>query len=93
MDIINQQEIDELMQLGNDGGNKFDGDKARVDLVDPLFIESTANGMTYGAKKYGENNWRKGIKQSRIYGALLRHVFAYWLGTEIDEESGNHHLD
>lgn len=85
--------MSERPQLGSDGGDKFDGGKVRVDLVDPLFILSTANGMTHGAIKYGEHNWRGGIRQSRLYGALLRHLYAYWMREDIDPDSGNHHLD
>lgn len=82
-----------MTQLANDGGNKFDGGKNRVDLVDPMFIQGTANAMTFGATKYGDNNWRGGIKQSRLYGAILRHLFAYWLGETNDPESNLHPLD
>jgi hypothetical protein len=80
-------------QLKNDAGNKADGGKVRVDLVDPLLVESAANAMSFGAEKYGENNWRSGISQSRLYGALLRHIFAYWQREDQDPESGHSHLD
>lgn len=80
-------------ELGDDGGKKFDGGKVRVDLVDPLLVESAANAMSFGAEKYGEHNWRSGISQSRVYGALLRHIFAYWQGEDQDPESGLSHLD
>jgi hypothetical protein len=75
------------------GGLKYDGEKLRVDLVDPLFTEAVAKGLTYGAEKYGEHNWMEGIQFSRVYGALLRHLMAWYKGEEMDEESGNHHFD
>lgn len=74
-------------------GTKHDGGKLRVDLVDPMFVRATAAGLTFGANKYGDDNWRKGIQQSRVFGALLRHLYAYWEREERDPESGNHHLD
>jgi hypothetical protein len=78
-------------------GKKFDGDKARVDLVDPLLIESCANALGHGVEKYGEHNWRLGLKQSRVYGALIRHLGAYWKGENLDDNpidgSGLSHLD
>jgi hypothetical protein len=82
-----------MNQLKVDGGNKADGGKVRVDLVDPLLVESAANAMGFGAEKYGENNWRSGISQSRLYGALLRHIFSYWQREDQDPESGLSHLD
>jgi hypothetical protein len=59
-------------ELSKDGGNKFDGDKLRVDLIPVEAIEGIAGILTHGAKKYGDNNWREGIKFTRVYGAILR---------------------
>ena len=74
-------------------GLKYDADKLRVDLIDPWFLEATAKGLTFGAMKYGENNWLGGMQVSRCYGALLRHLLAWYLGEDIDPDSGNHHFD
>ena len=51
-----------------------------------------------GAKdwaKYSAGNWATGggFDHSRLYGALQRHLTAYWSGEDIDAESGNCHLD
>lgn len=40
----------------------------------------------------GKNNWRKGIAQSRLLGAALRHILAHMWGQDYDEESGLRHL-
>lgn len=80
-------------ELSNDGGNKFDGNgKLRTDLipVEPLLALSAI--LTHGAKKYDDNNWKKGIKFSRVYGALLRHLWAHWLGNYEDSDSGMPHI-
>ena len=79
-------------ELSNDGGNKFDGEKLRVDLLPPIGITSIADILTFGAKKYADNNWKKGIKFSRVYGALQRHLLAWYGGEEFDHESGLPHL-
>lgn len=42
-------------------------------------------------KQSGANNWQK-IKIERYYDALERHMNAFQLGEENDEESGMHHL-
>jgi hypothetical protein len=78
--------------LKDSPGTKLDGDKLRLDLIDPLFEAYTAMALGFGAKKYGDGNWLKGIQWSRIYGALRRHLRSWYLGEELDEESGNPHL-
>lgn len=73
-------------------GQKLDANKPMMELLDPSFLKGTADVLTYGAQKYAPNNWRGGIAQSRLYGALQRHLNAYWDGEDIDSESGLHHL-
>ena len=72
---------------------KHDGvGKSRVDLVNPEFITEIGYVLEYGANKYGENNWRKGFKWMRIYASTLRHLFAWAMDEDTDEESGFTHL-
>lgn len=73
-------------------GVKHDSGKIRMDLLSPIALEEIAKVMTFGAKKYGDNNWRGGIKWSRVLGALLRHVFAFIRGEDNDPETGISHL-
>ncbi len=74
---------------------KLDSKKLRIELIPPEFLFATARGMTYGAEKYAAGNWATGdgFDWSRLYGALQRHLNSFWSGEDIDEESGNHHLD
>jgi hypothetical protein len=72
---------------------KFDQDKPRMDLIDPLAIEGLASVLTFGAKKYAAHNWRGGLSYSRLVAALLRHLFAILRGERIDPESGLPHVD
>lgn len=51
-----------------------------------------ADVYTRGAKKYDDNNWRKGLKWSRILGAMMRHLLWYMAGEKYDPEDGQHHL-
>lgn len=73
-------------------GVKFDADKPRMDLLSPVALEEIAKVMTFGAKKYGDNNWRKGLAWSRVLGAALRHIFAFIRGEDVDRETGFSHL-
>jgi len=74
-------------------GMKYDGGKVRWDLLPFSALEEIAKVYTFGAKKYEDWNWYKGIKYSRCIAAMLRHLCAWWWGREqYDKESGCHHL-
>lgn len=48
--------------------------------------------MTYGAKKYADNNWRQATSWNRYYDAAMRHMVAWQQGEDVDE-SGFHPID
>ena len=70
---------------------KNDGEKNRLDLLQPDFIEAMGWVLTFGARKYSPDNWKKGTPE-RYRAALLRHTFAYLKGELLDPESGLPHL-
>lgn len=67
--------------------------KLRVDLVAPEMIEGLARVLTYGAKKYSDHNWAKGIPLMTSYAAAMRHLLAWASGIDRDEESGERHIE
>lgn len=73
-------------------GTKHDQDKPRLELISTIATIKKARVMGLGATKYGVDNWRKGLAWTRIAGALLRHIFAWLGGEDIDKESGESHL-
>lgn len=74
-------------------GKKFDDGKLRYDLVPPAVLKQLATVLTFGAKKYGANNWQTVPDASnRYYAAMMRHVEADRGGEVFDEESGLPHL-
>lgn len=81
-----------MSELKQDSGNKFDGEKVRTDLLSVQAMLGTAEILTMGARKYGDRNWEKGLSFFRVYGAILRHLWAWWLGEDLDKESGKNHL-
>lgn len=73
---------------------RYNQDKTRFDLIPSCFIREIAEVFTFGAKKYSPNNW-KGFtpeQQEEIKASLLRHIYAYLEGEELDPESGLSHL-
>lgn len=73
-------------------GKHFDEGKPRIDLVDTYAIEQLGHVLAFGAKKYGEHNWRGGILYLKLLGSALRHLFAFASGIDNDHESGLPHL-
>lgn len=73
---------------------KHDKDKPRMDLLDVYGLIGEAKAMTHGAKKYAAYNYLfgKGLEWHQPYAACLRHLTAWNMGEEIDEESGLSHL-
>jgi hypothetical protein len=74
-------------------GVKHDGEKPRLDLLPWGAVVACADVLTFGARKYGEDNWHRVPDGKRRYlAASLRHVIAYARGEWLDEESGLPHL-
>jgi len=73
-------------------GNKDDQGKVRYDLLPADALDQVARVLTYGAKKYGERHWERGIEYSRFYRAAMGCLLAWWRGEELVEESGLPHL-
>lgn len=76
----------------NSIGLKYDADKPSMELLDPYALEEMARVLGYGAKKYEEFNWKKGIEWGRVLGAVLRHTMAYMRGEDNDPETGINHM-
>jgi len=83
-------------------GVKKDEGKVRMDLLPPELLFAVAQILTFGAVKYADRNWELGMKWGRVFGALMRHLWAWWGGKgpttqsflfgELDEETKFSHL-
>lgn len=74
-------------------GEKKDEGKPRWELLAFDAIEGVVHILTFGAIKYAARNWERGIMYGRVYGAIMRHLTAWWRGENNDKESGRSHLD
>lgn len=73
-------------------GVKYDKDKLRFDLLSPYALEEIAKVLTFGANKYGDRNWEKGLMYSQLVAALYRHLNKFQQGKDVDEESNCQHM-
>jgi hypothetical protein len=71
---------------------KHDQQKNRLELIPPELITATGEILTFGADKYGDRDWERGMAWGRVYGALQRHLNAWWAGAACDPETGKTHL-
>ena len=73
-------------------GKKFDEDKLPWHLLPPDAVEEIVKVLHFGAGKYGDRNWEKGMAWHRPFAALMRHMWAWWRRDEADHETGLSHL-
>lgn len=69
-----------------------DEGKLRLDLIPPSLNEEVAKVLGFGAKKYSDNNWRKGMDWMKIYASIKRHLHEWEKCNDTDIESGLPHL-
>lgn len=63
--------------IRDDGGDEL---KGRYDLLPWNAIEAVAVHCQKGAKKYGENNVRKGLPAWSLYDSAMRHLNKWFRG-------------
>ena len=73
-------------------GRKHDAGKDPWHLLPWDAVRQVVAVLRFGASKYGDRNWESGIRYSRCYSALLRHMTAWWEGESRDPETGLSHL-
>jgi hypothetical protein len=89
LDVNDFQKAHDIIQ--NQAVN-YDSGKLRLDLIPPEVTVALALAFGYGAEKYSDDNWLKGMDWSRHIGSLERHLLDWKMGQTHDKESGNHHL-
>lgn len=75
-------------------GIKLDAGKTRWDLLPLRTMEEIVKVYTFGAEKYGDNNWQNlPDGYDRYKAAMFRHLVASEKGGgQLDNESGLPHL-
>tara|TARA_X000001388_G_scaffold48075_1_gene34438 strand:- start:26 stop:457 length:432 start_codon:yes stop_codon:yes gene_type:complete len=74
-------------------GIKHDSKKPKMNLLPPKAIVEVAKVLTFGAQKYGAENWKElEDLQNRYLAGALRHIFAHMDGEQLDPETGLSHM-
>ena len=73
-------------------GRKDDSGKLPWSLLPSDAVEEVVKVLGYGAKRYTERNWEKGVLYSRVFDAMMRHSWAWFRGENNDKDSGITHL-
>jgi len=81
-----------LAMTGSMGGTKLDQGKIRMELLPPELLFGVSEILSFGAEKYAVRDWEKGMSWSRVFGALMRHLWKWWGGEANDLETGKSHL-
>ena len=70
-------------------GVKYDSEKNRYDLIPADALDEIVKNLTYGSKKYSDENWRLvDNPEKRYFAAAQRHLWAWKRGEKIDPENG-----
>ena len=59
-------------------GTKYDTNKLGWDMLPYDALQEVVKVYQGGAAKYDRWNWAKGIKYSRIFSAMMRHLIDWW---------------
>ena len=73
-------------------GERFNKGKLRWSLVPFSSLAYLVEVLMFGAEKYSDHNWKKGLPFNEICESLIRHLTSFMEGEDMDPESGLHHL-
>jgi len=71
--------------------DRFNAGKTQWSMVDFKSMEDMVRVLEFGVNKYSRDNWKKGLKTTEIVDSMLRHIYAYLDGEDVDPESGINH--
>jgi hypothetical protein len=71
---------------------RYNTGKLRWSLVDFKSLEEMVKVLEFGAKKYDDDNWKKGLPYKEVCESAMRHLLAFMNGHTLDEETGLTHV-
>jgi hypothetical protein len=80
------------MKVTTEAGH-FDNGKPELQYILSMEgLEQIAAVGTFGARKYGQWNYKTGMPWLKLGGSLSRHLRAWLMGEDLDKESNLPHL-
>jgi len=79
-------------EVPEEHAKRYNKGKPRLGLIPPQIIEGLGYVLAFGAEKYDENNWKKGLTDEECLSSCLRHIMHFQKGENYDKESNIHHL-
>lgn len=77
----------------NQEAKHFDDNKPELQYILSMRgLYDVARVGTYGAKKYGQYNYKAGMPWMKLLGSCSRHLVSFILGEDLDYESALPHL-
>lgn len=71
---------------------RYNESKPRPTLFPVICYIHIIEILEFGAKKYSDNNWKKGLTYKSCLDSLERHLIKFKLGEDRDKESGFLHI-
>jgi hypothetical protein len=84
--------INHTLTMSNNQGLRFNTGKLKWSLVSWKALAPMVRVLMFGAEKYDDHNWKKGLKYTEICESLQRHLNAFIEGEENDPESKLSHV-
>ena len=73
-------------------GDRLNAGKLKWSLVSWKALEPMVRVLAFGASKYDDHNWKKGLKYTEVCESLQRHLNAFIDGENNDPESKLSHV-
>jgi hypothetical protein len=73
-------------------GRRFNNNKLKWSLVSWRALEPLVQVLMFGAEKYDDHNWKKGLKYTETCESLQRHINSFLEGEDNDKESKISHV-
>lgn len=73
-------------------GARFNNNKLKWSLVSWKALEPLVQVLMFGAEKYDDHNWKKGLKYTETCESLQRHLNSFLEGEDNDKESKLSHV-
>lgn len=91
--ILVMDYMKENLKASSVQGVKYDDDKPRWELLPFRAVKEVVEVLTYGSKKYADDNWKIVPEARKRYiSAAFRHLTDWAGGEKKDSETGKSHL-